>query len=560
MAFSRRRAAEDKNTKHLRELASLPANKQCFDCLQRGPTYINVTIGSFVCTTCSGILRGLTPPHRVKSISMTTFTPEEIEYLKSKGNEYCKYVWLGKFDISSNSIESEVSDDQRKRDFMIQKYEKKRWYVEPDVAVKKMQSDASLRPKQVAPQYQNLNSRSNIPETQPLSRLLGKSPTPLVVQNNQNTETWPHPVSSASASTISTKTAAQNNGSRSIDWLSEFAGTTTKTNPPIPLSNSSTANGDFANFENAFSSNNSIEKSAPPPTQPAHLPSSTSLDAYPMQSRKNQPITGFGAPTSNAQILPLSTSQPLVGLGEPPTKPQVPPLLTQTQQSSNADRYAALADLDSLFHQPTTAKAPSWTVETSSSGSLHEVSAPSTKSSAPSNPFAAATELWNQPQPAKSTFQSANPFQTEGLYNESSTSNNPAFAPFQIPMVGNSPSDDSVRNQFNANFPAFQEMCANPAFPVQQTLTSPTNGYGTSLHQNGGGLVSPTAGTWNMPTNLPMWSSSQTGLGGLFGNDNKPSEPAQHADWIQNPVNPFAVPSSSSGFSVAPKNNCNPFL
>lgn len=53
---ARRRTAEDKNTKLLRELAALPANKQCFDCLQRGPTYINVTIGSFVCTTCSGIL------------------------------------------------------------------------------------------------------------------------------------------------------------------------------------------------------------------------------------------------------------------------------------------------------------------------------------------------------------------------------------------------------------------------------------------------------------------------------------------------------------------------
>lgn len=31
--------------------------------------------------------RGLTPPHRVKSISMASFTPEEIEFLKSRGNE-----------------------------------------------------------------------------------------------------------------------------------------------------------------------------------------------------------------------------------------------------------------------------------------------------------------------------------------------------------------------------------------------------------------------------------------------------------------------------------------
>lgn len=31
--------------------------------------------------------RGLTPPHRVKSISMASFTPEEIEFLKNHGNE-----------------------------------------------------------------------------------------------------------------------------------------------------------------------------------------------------------------------------------------------------------------------------------------------------------------------------------------------------------------------------------------------------------------------------------------------------------------------------------------
>ena len=34
------------------------ANKKCFDCDQRGPTYVNMTIGSFVCTKCSGLLRG----------------------------------------------------------------------------------------------------------------------------------------------------------------------------------------------------------------------------------------------------------------------------------------------------------------------------------------------------------------------------------------------------------------------------------------------------------------------------------------------------------------------
>jgi uncharacterized UBP type Zn finger protein len=47
---------DDKNLKLLRELTALACNKHCFDCQQRGPTYVNMTIGSFVCTTCSGLL------------------------------------------------------------------------------------------------------------------------------------------------------------------------------------------------------------------------------------------------------------------------------------------------------------------------------------------------------------------------------------------------------------------------------------------------------------------------------------------------------------------------
>lgn len=51
-----RKKQDDKNLKILREIVSLTGNKQCFDCGQRGPTYVNMTIGSFVCTRCSGVL------------------------------------------------------------------------------------------------------------------------------------------------------------------------------------------------------------------------------------------------------------------------------------------------------------------------------------------------------------------------------------------------------------------------------------------------------------------------------------------------------------------------
>lgn len=56
MAASAKRKQEEKHLKLLREMTSLPHNRKCFDCDQRGPTYANMTAGAFVCTSCSGIL------------------------------------------------------------------------------------------------------------------------------------------------------------------------------------------------------------------------------------------------------------------------------------------------------------------------------------------------------------------------------------------------------------------------------------------------------------------------------------------------------------------------
>ena len=55
MANSKKKQ-EEEHLKLLREMVALPHNKQCFDCHQRGPTYLNMTIGSFICTSCSGLL------------------------------------------------------------------------------------------------------------------------------------------------------------------------------------------------------------------------------------------------------------------------------------------------------------------------------------------------------------------------------------------------------------------------------------------------------------------------------------------------------------------------
>ncbi|KAF6730754.1 Arf-GAP domain and FG repeat-containing protein 1 [Oryzias melastigma] len=165
MATSAKRKQEETHLKMLREMTSLPANRKCFDCDQRGPTYVNMTVGSFVCTTCSGILRGLNPPHRVKSISMTTFTQQEIEFLQKHSNEVCKQIWLGLYD-DRTLVVPDFREPQKVKEFLQEKYEKKRWYVPPDQA------------KTVASVHgPSMNSTGSPPEVHPLKSLqLNKTP------------------------------------------------------------------------------------------------------------------------------------------------------------------------------------------------------------------------------------------------------------------------------------------------------------------------------------------------------------------------------------------------
>ncbi|XP_034024032.1 arf-GAP domain and FG repeat-containing protein 1a isoform X3 [Thalassophryne amazonica] len=167
MAASAKRKQEEKHLKLLREMTSLSPNRKCFDCDQRGPTYANMTVGSFVCTSCSGILRGLNPPHRVKSISMTTFTQQEIEFLQKHGNEVCKQIWLGLYDERTSSI-PEFREPQKVKEFLQDKYEKKRWYVPPEQAKVVASVHASISGS-------SNSSTSSTPEVRPLKSLLGES-------------------------------------------------------------------------------------------------------------------------------------------------------------------------------------------------------------------------------------------------------------------------------------------------------------------------------------------------------------------------------------------------
>nr|XP_019950783.1 PREDICTED: arf-GAP domain and FG repeat-containing protein 1 isoform X10 [Paralichthys olivaceus] len=280
MAASAKRKQEEKHLKMLREMTSLPPNRKCFDCDQRGPTYANMTVGSFVCTSCSGILRGLNPPHRVKSISMTTFTQQEIEFLQKHGNEVCKQIWLGLYDDRISSV-PDFREPQKVKEFLQDKYEKKRWYVPAEQAKVVASVHASISGS-------SNSSTSSTPEVRPLKSLLGESAPSLHL--NKNTPPNQSPVVSRG------QIHQQQFHDKKFDLLSDLGGDIFAAPPNMNPGTSSS----FANF--------------------AHFNSHTR-----------------GIPVVASSATPA-------GVGGFPQKQ--PAVLT------GGDRYAALAELDTVFSSP----------------------------------------------------------------------------------------------------------------------------------------------------------------------------------------------------------------
>ncbi|KAJ8280543.1 hypothetical protein GJAV_G00056080 [Gymnothorax javanicus] len=352
MAASAKRKQEEKHLKMLREMTSLLPNRKCFDCDQRGPTYANMTVGSFVCTTCSGILRGLNPPHRVKSISMTTFTQQEIEFLQKHGNEVCKRIWLGLYDDRTSAI-PDFREPQKVKEFLQEKYEKKRWYVPPDQAKVVASVHASISGS-------SASSTSSTPEVRPLKTLLGDS-APALHLNKSTPSQSPvvgrsqgHPAGvqfqekkfdllSDLGGDIFAAPASQSAGSANFANFAHF-----NSHPA-----QSAAQADFANFD-AFGNAGAAPHfptapqalSQPPPHSRSMGDFSTAL---PLLAARSTTPGVANANFANFDNFPKSSSADFGSFSSSQSGSTGGPKAGLDGASVPADRYAALADLDNIF-------------------------------------------------------------------------------------------------------------------------------------------------------------------------------------------------------------------
>ncbi|XP_028924784.1 arf-GAP domain and FG repeat-containing protein 1 isoform X1 [Ornithorhynchus anatinus] len=544
MAASAKRKQEEKHLKMLRDMTGLAPNRKCFDCDQRGPTYANMTVGSFVCTSCSGSLRGLNPPHRVKSISMTTFTQQEIEFLQKHGNEVCKQIWLGLFDDRSSVI-PDFRDPQKVKEFLQEKYEKKRWYVPPEQAKVVASVHASISGS-------SASSTSSTPEVKPLKSLLGESapalhlnkgtPTqsPVVarsqVQQQQEKKQFdllsdlgsdifaaPAPQSTATANFANfahfNNHTAQNSANADFanfdafgqsSGSSNFGGFPTASHSPFQPQNTggsgAAVNANFAHFDN-FPKSSSADFGAFNASQ-SH-PSATTVNKV-VTNKANLPTADKYAALANLDNI-FSTGQ---GGGEQGSgfgtgvKTPAGPAVSAPTQTSSSDKYAALAELDSVFSSTSTSSNAYTSTSNVSSNVFGTVpvgaatqtqptssSVPAPFGATPStNPFVAA--------PVPSVASSTNPFQTNtraaGLSGALHSQVFPhahfaatfGTASMSMPAGFGTPASYSLPTSFSGNFqqPAFP---AQAAFPQQTAFSQQPNGAGFAAFGQAKPVVTP---------------------------------------------------------------------
>ncbi|XP_034020153.1 arf-GAP domain and FG repeat-containing protein 2 isoform X2 [Thalassophryne amazonica] len=325
----------------VRELSQSGVNKHCFECNQPGVTYTDITVGSFVCTSCSGMLRGLNPPHRVKSISMTTFSQQEVEFLQNHGNEVGRRTWLCVFDPKTDAC-SDMKDSQKFKEFLQDKYEKKKWHFSKSKNRRDVEGPWSPGIQAVAPSHGPLGNQApthNLPPNTRSTRTLPQSQLP----------SWDRAPTISPADMRTDVFTARPSRSQSFrdPPLKDPALCGIERQRPSSLSSALGAHNHAPSF----------------PALPRPSASSTFKNHFTL----GRTVSASGA-TGPFRAFPKSLSVDFVSLNHPHALPQslsqqqaaagigqtTPPITTPNAQ----DKYAAVSHLDSVFSD-SSATAPS---------------------------------------------------------------------------------------------------------------------------------------------------------------------------------------------------------
>lgn len=117
--------AAEKNQRILLELVSQPGNDVCADCKARTPRWASHNLGIFICVNCASIHRKMgTHISKVKSLTLDTWTKEQVEHMKQTGNIKSNALYNPdekRYPPPTNMIESERDSELEK--YIRAKYE-----------------------------------------------------------------------------------------------------------------------------------------------------------------------------------------------------------------------------------------------------------------------------------------------------------------------------------------------------------------------------------------------------------------------------------------------------
>ena len=114
-------------SKLVESLRKNESNRKCFDCGVVGTTYASLNFGTFVCSQCAGILRGLN--YKVKPLGISIFTLKEYEILQKNGNDNAKNIWMALYDPYKHEKPNPKNYNDVK-EHLIRKYKEKKFYRE----------------------------------------------------------------------------------------------------------------------------------------------------------------------------------------------------------------------------------------------------------------------------------------------------------------------------------------------------------------------------------------------------------------------------------------------
>ncbi|GBB87827.1 hypothetical protein RclHR1_14310004 [Rhizophagus clarus] len=107
-----------------------PGNDTCADCGAKGPRWASHNLGVFLCIRCGGLHRKMgTHISKVKSISLDSWTPEQIENMRQWGNLKANAKWNPHPEL--HPVPVNASDSEMER-YIRNKYERRIYCDHPD--------------------------------------------------------------------------------------------------------------------------------------------------------------------------------------------------------------------------------------------------------------------------------------------------------------------------------------------------------------------------------------------------------------------------------------------